>query len=68
MTLDQATQKVSDHFPRSQFRITVVEEWARGRKKAKKSSVSIAVFNNVIETAPTLTECVDAICEWVERV
>jgi hypothetical protein len=67
MTIQDAALKVSAQFPNSQFRITVTEEWGRGRRKHKKSLATISVFNNVMESAPTLSECVDIICEWVER-
>lgn len=65
--IDVAVARVQARFPRSRFRVTVVEEWTPRGKRRKKSFATIAVFNNVEESAATLGECVELICEWRER-
>lgn len=65
--IESALADIRQRFPRSRSRMTVVIEQTPRGIILKKSSVTVAVYNNVVESASRLTECMAAILEWRER-
>lgn len=66
--IEPMVSEIRERFPNSRSRITIVVEQTPRGIIEKKSSVTVAIFNNIQEQAPTVTECMSKVREWRERL